>query len=412
MGTIDVQNLGKAYKQYPHRWSRLLEWLSPKHTSRHTLRWVLKDISFKVNPGEALGIIGVNGAGKSTLLKTITGTTQPTIGTVKITGRVSAILELGMGFHPDFTGRQNALMAGQLLGYDVKEIVRLMPEIESFAEIGDYIDEPVRVYSSGMQVRLAFAVATAIRPDILIVDEALSVGDSFFQHKCMKRIRGFRDQGTTLLFVSHSDDAIRMLCQKAIMLADGKIAMAGDAASVMDFYRASQVQRMNTATDRDLEISNLAPTVENRSGKAVLANKNNGAISVELLGDGSTIYSGQDLSIRISVGFNEYRSDPHIGFGIRNKMGVVIYEANTYTLKHATRPINSGEQLSVTFSFVCRLAPGTYEIMIGVANSGYDLGSFEQALLFDQSFIVFEVVLGTNSGWGGLCDLEPTVTIG
>ena len=144
MGTITVTNLGKAYKQYPNRWARLAEWLMPGHKARHTLKWVMQDVSFTVQPGEAVGIIGINGAGKSTLLKMITGTTQPTIGSVSITGRVAALLELGMGFHPDFTGRQNAFMAGQLLGYTVEDITRLMPEIEAFAEIGDYIDQPVR----------------------------------------------------------------------------------------------------------------------------------------------------------------------------------------------------------------------------------------------------------------------------
>src|SRR5690606_8406318 len=172
MGTITVSNLGKAYKIYPTRWSRLREWIDPLSRPRHLLKWVLSDLSFIVRPGEAVGIIGVNGAGKSTLLKMITGTTQPTTGSVKISGRVAALLELGMGFHPDFTGRQNAYMAGQLLGYSVEEIAHLMPEIEAFAEIGDYIDQPVRVYSSGMQMRLAFSVATARRPDVLIVDEA------------------------------------------------------------------------------------------------------------------------------------------------------------------------------------------------------------------------------------------------
>ena len=161
----------------------LAEWLLPGDRPRHTLKWVLRDVSFTVAPGEAVGIIGLNGAGKSTLLKMITGTTQPTEGSVFMSGRVAALLELGMGFHPDFTGRQNAYMAGQLLGYSVEDIARLMPEIEAFAEIGDYIDQPVRVYSSGMQMRLAFSVATAIRPDTLIVDEALSVGDTYFQHK-------------------------------------------------------------------------------------------------------------------------------------------------------------------------------------------------------------------------------------
>ena len=179
MGAIVVTSLGKAYKQYPTRWSRLAEWVIPGRP-RHKLKWVLRDVSFSVQPGEAVGLIGINGAGKSTLLKLITGTTQPTTGTVFMEGRVAALLELGMGFHPDFTGRQNVYMAGQLLGMTVEEIAALMPEIEAFAEIGDYMDQPVRVYSSGMQMRVAFSVATARRPDILIVDEALSVGDAYF----------------------------------------------------------------------------------------------------------------------------------------------------------------------------------------------------------------------------------------
>ena len=198
MGTIDVSGLGKAYKQYPSRWSRLAEWIIPASRPRHVDHWVLRDISFRVHPGEAVGIVGINGAGKSTLLKMITGTTQPTEGRVSVTGRVAALLELGMGFHPAFTGRQNAIMAGQLLGYTMEDLARLMPDIEAFAEIGDYIDQPVRVYSSGMMVRLAFSVATAQRPDILIVDEALSVGDTYFQHKSFDRIRSYSREGTTL----------------------------------------------------------------------------------------------------------------------------------------------------------------------------------------------------------------------
>ena len=222
MGTITVTNLGKAYKQYPTRWSRLAEWVTPGHRPRHSLKWVLQAIDFTVNPGEAVGIIGINGAGKSTLLKMITGTTQPTTGGVHIAGRVAALLELGMGFHADFTGRQNAFMAGQLLGYSVEEIARLMPEIEAFAEIGDYIDQPVRVYSSGMQMRLAFSVATAHRPDVLIVDEALSVGDAYFQAKCYKRVAEYKEEGTTLLLVSHSP-AMREHCDRAIMLKNGRV---------------------------------------------------------------------------------------------------------------------------------------------------------------------------------------------
>src|SRR5450755_346142 len=218
MGTVRVTQLGKAYKQYPTRWSRLAEWIVPFAPPRHTLKWVLKDVNFHVAVGEAVGIIGINGAGKSTLLKLITGTAAPTAGSIAMTGRAVALLELGMGFHPDFTGRQNAFMAGQLIGLRTEEIEAITPEIEAFAEIGDYIDQPVRVYSSGMQMRLAFSVATVKRPDILIVDEALSVGDAYFQHKSFERIREFKRQGTTLLLVSHDKTAIQSICDRAILL--------------------------------------------------------------------------------------------------------------------------------------------------------------------------------------------------
>ena len=261
MGTITVAHLGKAYHQYPTRWARLAEWLLPGHKARHSLKWVLQDVSFSVQPGEAVGIIGINGAGKSTLLKMITGTTQPTTGSVHITGRVAALLELGMGFHPDFTGRQNAFMAGQLLGYSVEEIARLMPEIEAFAEIGDYIDQPVRVYSSGMQMRLAFSVATAHRPDVLIVDEALSVGDAYFQHKSFDRIREFRKQGTTLLIVSHDKGAIQSICDRAILLNAGKLAMEGEPEAVMDYYNAMLADHQNQTVKQEVTVDGKIQTI-------------------------------------------------------------------------------------------------------------------------------------------------------
>ena len=216
MGKLVVSHVGKAYKRYAGKWARMREWLTGKPQYEQT--WVLRDIDFAVSPGEAVGIVGVNGAGKSTLLKIITGTTQPTNGSVHIEGRVAALLELGMGFHPDFTGRQNVFMAGQLLGLQGDEIAACLPAIEAFAEIGDYIDRPVRTYSSGMQMRLAFSVATAVRPAVLIVDEALSVGDAYFQHKSFNKIREFREQGTTLLIVSHDRGAIQSLCDRAILL--------------------------------------------------------------------------------------------------------------------------------------------------------------------------------------------------
>ena len=409
MGKLVVSNVSKAYKRYPGKWARVREWLTGKPC--HDKTWVLRDINFTINPGEAVGIIGVNGAGKSTLLKIITGTTQPTSGSVHIEGRVAALLELGMGFHPDFTGRQNVFIAGQLLGLRGDEIAACMPAIEEFAEIGDYIDRSVRTYSSGMQMRLAFGVATAVRPDVLIVDEALSVGDTYFQHKCMQRIRSFQVEGTTLLFVSHSPDTVRMLCQRGIMLEHGRVVRIGDAASVMDYYRASQVQRMDSAAEFLSEISEETPVAEGRDSKIVLANKSHGAVSAEITGTNNYIRSGDEIQISISVVFNSNYSDPHIGFGIRTKMGVTVYETNTYTLGFQTRPVVSDQKLTICFSFVCVMAPGTYELVVGVANGGYADGNFENSLFFDQSFMIFEVAMGDVAGWGGLCNLQPKIAI-
>ncbi|HEX2966571.1 MAG TPA: ABC transporter ATP-binding protein [Syntrophorhabdaceae bacterium] len=237
IGGIDVSGLGKAYKQYPTRWSRFAEWLSMSSRPRHHLKWVLQDINFTINPGEAVGIIGVNGAGKSTLLKLIAGTIRPTTGKIRVDGRVSAMLELGIGFHPDFTGRQNVLMAAQLQGVDVKQIPELMPEIEAFADIGTYIDEPVRIYSSGMQARLAFSVATCIKPDILIVDEVLSVGDIAFQAKCMRRMDSLIDSGVSVLFVSHALNQVRKFCTKALYLSGGRAKAFGPVDIICDEYQ-------------------------------------------------------------------------------------------------------------------------------------------------------------------------------
>lgn len=234
--SIKVRNVGKAYKYYSSKWNRVIEKLLPGDKPQHSKKWILKDISFIIKPGESVGIVGVNGAGKSTLLKLLTGTTQPTKGSIEIRGRVAALLELGMGFHPDFTGTQNVYMSGLMMGLSREDIERLLPEIEAFADIGDYINEPARIYSSGMLMRLAFAVATAARPDILIVDEALSVGDSRFQAKCYARIADFKKRGTTLLLVSHSAGDIVKHCERAIFLKDGDICMDGAARDVTNRY--------------------------------------------------------------------------------------------------------------------------------------------------------------------------------
>lgn len=358
MGTISVNNLGKAYKQYPNRWARLTEWMIPFSSNRHELKWVLQNISFTVNQGEAVGIIGINGAGKSTLLKLITGTTQPTSGSVRMEGRVSAMLELGMGFHPDFTGRQNAYMAGQLLGYSTDEITALMHEIEAFAEIGDYINQPVRVYSSGMQMRLAFSVATAHRPDILIVDEALSVGDAYFVHKSFARIKAFREQGTTLLIVSHDKGAIQSICDRAILLNAGRLTMEGEPESVMDYYNAMLGERDNQTVRQEVTESGKTQTISG-TGEAVVH-------SIALLNEAEEpvemVNVGQVVQLRVVVEVKEAVPELVLGYMIKDRLGQPVFGTNSYHLRKVIHNVSAGQHVSYMFRFDAKLGPGTYSL--------------------------------------------------
>ncbi len=384
MGTIRVNNLGKAYKQYPSRWERLIEWMIPFSSQRHRLHWVLQDINFHIKPGEAVGIIGINGAGKSTLLKMITGTTQPTTGSVTMEGRVAALLELGMGFHPDFTGRQNAYMAGQLLGLNVDEITELMPAIESFAEIGEYIDQPVRVYSSGMQMRLAFSVATAKRPDVLIVDEALSVGDAYFQHKSFDRIHEFRKAGTTLLIVSHDKQAIQSLCDRAILLNSVHLVKEGEPEEIMDFYNALLFDRAGTSVKQE---KTLAGTVTSSgTGKATcerieLYDQQGAQIEVVMV--------GQSVELQIDVKVHEKIQSLVLGWGIKDRLGQVIYGTNTQHAKQMIINPSAGAVYTFTISIEMALGPGEYSILMSVVDQ--DGAAFERYIWIDRA-LMFTVV--------------------
>ncbi|TDK56507.1 ABC transporter ATP-binding protein [Pseudomonas moraviensis] len=363
MGHIRITGLAKAYKQYPNRWSRLLEWLVPFSPARHHLHWVLRDVDFEIQPGEAVGIVGVNGAGKSTLLKMITGTTRPTCGQIHLQGRVAALLELGMGFHPDFTGRQNAIMAGQLLGMQVEEIEALMPQIEGFAEIGDAIDHPVRTYSSGMQMRLAFSVATARRPDILIVDEALSVGDAYFQHKSFERIRSFRKAGTTLLIVSHDRSAIQSICDTAILLENGRLAMRGKPEEVMDYYNAMLAQREGQIVSQEMLANGQVQTISG-TGEA-------GILSVRLLdAQGRSLEVaevGQPVVLEVQAEIREDIERLILGFMIKDRLGQAIYGINTHRLDRAVTDLSAGERVTFRFAFDMRLGKGNYSVALSLS---------------------------------------------
>lgn len=404
MGTITITNLGKAYKQYPTRWSRLAEWLVPVSKPRHQLKWVLQEINFMVKPGEAVGIIGINGAGKSTLLKMITGTTQPTSGSVNITGRVSALLELGMGFHPDFSGRQNAYMAGQLLGMSIEEISILMPEIEAFAEIGDYMDQPVRVYSSGMQMRVAFSVATARRPDILIVDEALSVGDAYFQHKSFERIREFRKQGTTLLIVSHDKQAIQSICDRAILLNAGKLAMQGDPEQVMDYYNALIAEKENQTVhqekQQDGKLQTISGTGEASVQDIALIDANGQRIEV--------IDVGSQVKLEITVAIHQPIPRLILGYMIKDRLGQPVYGTNTHIKERPVENVKTGDTLIYRFAFALNLGPGTYSIATALTSTDTHL---ENNYEWRDLTLLFTVVNINHDYFIGNCWLDPTLNI-
>jgi len=272
------------------------------------------------------------------------------------------MLELGMGFHPDFTGRQNTYMAGQILGMSVEEITQLMPEIEAFADIGDYMDQPVRVYSSGMQMRVAFSVATARRPDVLIVDEALSVGDAYFQHKSFDRIREFRKQGTTLLIVSHDKGAIQSICDCAILLNAGKLAMQGEPEAVMDYYNAMLADHQNQAVEQEIRADGKVQTISG-TGEAEIE-------SAALLNDAGlpleVVNVGDDITLKIIARVNADLPELVLGYLIKDRLGQPVYGTNTYHLGQPIQQIKAGERVTYQITFAANMGEGSYSVTLAL----------------------------------------------
>ncbi len=382
---IAVENLSKRYKRYPHRWARLGEWVSGGRWTPYESRWVLRGVSFSVAPGEALGVVGANGAGKSTLLKILAGTTQPTGGTVRLQGRVAALLELGLGFHPDFTGRQNATIGCQMLGVSPNDISARLAEIVEFAELADAFDEPLRSYSTGMQMRLAFSVATTLRPDVLIVDEALSVGDAYFQHKSMQRIRTYRSAGTTLLFVSHDPAAVKSLCDHAVLLDRGVVLRSGTPDAVLDYYNALVAAREHAAGIEQVG-SETGTVTRSGSGLARIA-------AVELTDDAGrlrqTFHVGESVQLRCVVDFHEDIERPTVGMLIRDRLGNDVFGTNTFYLDVFEPKVAAGERLTANFTTRLNLGPGSYSISLAVHS---DRTHYEQNFDWWDRAAVFEVV--------------------
>jgi lipopolysaccharide transport system ATP-binding protein len=357
-----------------------------------------------VGPGEAVGIIGQNGAGKSTLLKLITGTARPTEGSVHLQGRIAAILELGMGFNPDLTGRQNAYHAAGLMGFSHDDIDRVIDEIENFAEIGDYFDQPTRTYSSGMQMRVAFAVATAIRPDLLIVDEALSVGDAYFQHKSFDRIREFQKQGTSLLLVSHDKGAIQSICNRAILLEKGRVLRDGPPEEVTDLYNALIAERETGVITQQTSGDGRMQTISG-SGEATvedIALLDAEGRAVELVDVGTLV------TLRIRVHVLEPIPRLVLGYMIKDRLGQPMFGTNTHLREMPLFDMRPGERVEYTFTFPLNLGIGSYSISTALVSSDTHLvDNYE----WRDLALIFTVANLTRRHFAGCNWIEPEIGV-
>ncbi|TNE95255.1 MAG: ABC transporter ATP-binding protein [Gammaproteobacteria bacterium] len=403
MSLLSVQGLGKAFRCYRSEWHRFARWFGlPISPSEE--HWVLRHVSFDIHPGEAIGIVGQNGAGKSTLLKMITGTLKPTEGQIQIHGRIAAILELGMGFNPELSGRQNAYHAAGLMGFSQDQIQRAMPDIEAFAEVGDYFDEPVRTYSSGMQMRVAFAVATAYRPEILIVDEALSVGDAYFQHKSFDRIREFQEQGTTLLIVSHDRGAIQSLCDRAILLENGTVIKDGNPEEVFDFYNAIIAEKENSTVEVK-QLDNGKVQTSSGTGEAKveeIALYNGKGEVAEYVG------VGEPVELRIKVKVYQSIETLVLGYGIKDRLGQVMYGTNTWHTKQIIHNPKPGEVYNFVIAFPVNLGVGSYSIQTALVDRDTHLSANYE---WRDMALIFNVINIDKVHFAGCLWNEPQISI-
>ncbi|QLE42339.1 ABC transporter ATP-binding protein [Nostoc sp. C052] len=425
---ISLKNISKCYKRYARPVDRLKETLLPSKSQAQEF-WALRDINLEITKGEKLGIIGQNGSGKSTLLQIIARTLTATTGDVWIHGRVSALLELGSGFNPEFTGRQNVFFNGQILGLSREEIEAKYNEIVEFADIGDFIDQPVKTYSSGMFVRLAFAVAVSVDPDILIVDEALAVGDIYFQQKCFERIRNLTRMGTTLLFVSHDSSVIHKICNRALFMEAGNLVLDAKPRQVIDLYEAKLLQKKDIRSEA-VEIqmfpdSNYVTSEENKEFLDITSESvqevviNAPEVSIEFVRfldetdqEIKVVISEQLLQISVGVLFSQYFEDPHIGFKIRERTGEVIFETNTLCMGKKIGRVESGTLLEICFKFKVPLMEGEYTITFGVADSAIGESLFQRTLVYAHNVAALKVLRNKDSIlWSGIVNLSPSISI-
>lgn len=444
---IHFNDVGKAYKLYSRPFHRVAEALFPKYSDRlHQKFHALKQVSFTVKKGQTVGIIGQNGSGKSTLLQIVCGILTPNSGTVTVNGRISALLELGAGFNPEFTGRENVFLNGSILGVERAEMEKCLDDILAFADIGSFIDQPVKTYSSGMYVRLAFAVAINVNPDILIVDEALSVGDTPFQAKCFAKFKEFQEKGVTILFVTHSMDLITRYCDNAILLEQGEIIKTGPAKEVVDEYhrRIVKCSIKSDSTESELPSNTLDVTHDNQqedqpaspapakpasavekiqkhmheSELAYQINPNenrygNGKaeiidIGIEALDKESqhSFLHGNRYRFWFKTLFHEELHDPITAFTIKDVKGFDLTGTNTLFKNKSIGKVVQGDIILTEFEHKMLLNPGGYLLSFGCA--GFEDGEY---VVYDRRYdvITFDVISDKSSV--GFFDLNSSIYI-
>ena len=420
---IDLQNITKTFKLYDKHTDRVKEAFNPFRKTYHSTFNALTDISLTIDKGETVGIIGKNGSGKSTLLQIICGILTPTAGNLEVSGRISALLELGAGFNPEFTGRENVYLNASILGLTKTEIDNCFDKIADFADIGLFIDQPVKSYSSGMYVRLAFAVAINVSPDILIVDEALSVGDTLFQVKCFEKFREFQNNGVTILFVTHSLDLITRYCDRAFLINNGSLLNAGKPKQIVDEYNRLLVENSRAEKDRAVEDGRnttkqldgkvdllwdaqftLNPR-ENRYGngkaqivEAGIFNSKNEPVQKLLTGD---IYA-----FKMRIRFNNMIENPILAFTIKDIKGFDISGTNTKFQNIETGVFKNGELVEVEFTHQMILSSGSYLLSFGCA--GIEGGEY---VIYERryDYMTFEVI--SNTANVGFVDLKSKIAM-
>ncbi len=398
---ITIEGVSKCYRVYDQPIDRLKEALSRHRRTYHRQVWAINDVSFGVPRGSSLGLIGRNGAGKSTLLQIIVGTVPPTSGRVTTSGRISAMLELGAGFNTEFTGRENAYLSGAIAGIGRREMNERFEEIAAFAEIGRFIDEPVKTYSSGMYARLAFAVAIHVEPDILVVDEILAVGDLPFQQRCVSKLREMKEHGLTLLFVSHSIDAIRSVCDKAVLLEEGKMLYYGRSEEAVNQYLQLVREQMNRDQIRPKESWIAEPEpLHNEMGTTRYGTGHVQIQSAELLGeDGSrrrAFAFGEEITLRVAG--QAYRDIDHVSvsFLIRDVTGIDLTGTTTFDERTEIPPLRSGQTFAVQFRFKNVLRIGSFGVSVACHRVSQRNYNDNVALDHVDAAAAFEVICDPN----------------